>query len=55
MFTWDRGGASAKIWLVEGAVTRNIGFNRSELKAISAKVSEHKVDFLEKWHEHFGG
>jgi hypothetical protein len=46
---------SAKFWLDPVSMAQNLGFNPRELLQIEKLVAEHRADFLEAWHEHFGG
>lgn len=50
----DKGGASAKIWLEDIAVARNMGYKARELTAVLAIVREHRMEMLEAWHGYFG-
>jgi hypothetical protein len=47
--------ASAKIWLENVEVARNLGFRTKQLNVILGHVSEHRLMLLEAWHEFFGG
>ena len=51
----DKGGASAKIWLEDIAVARNIGYKARELTRVLAITHEHRAAMLEAWHGYFGG
>ena len=50
----DRGEATIKVWLDSLEVAKSRGFRAHEISGIIKLVSEHRVMFLEKWHEHFG-
>ena len=50
----DKAENTAKFWLSEVSVVRNIGFSQRELSIIEAKVVEERERFLEAWHEYFG-
>jgi hypothetical protein len=49
----DKAEASAKLWLEEVAVARNLGFRARELNVILEHVAEHREMLLEAWHEYF--
>jgi hypothetical protein len=51
----DKAGASAKFWLGDGALARNIGFSNREIAELSAKVRGERGAFEEAWHGYFGG
>jgi hypothetical protein len=51
----DKGEATAKYWLADGALARSIGFSRRELNELSDKVREERSVFLEAWRAYFGG
>ena len=46
---------STKFWLDPVSMAQNLGFSPRELLQIEKLVAEHRADFLEAWHEHFGG
>jgi hypothetical protein len=50
----DRGNASAKFWLENVALARDIGFSAKELGEAQRIVREHREQLLEAWHEFFG-
>ena len=50
----DRGGATAKFWIDNPSLARNIGFSAQELCEAQRLVREHREDFLEAWHGFFG-
>lgn len=50
----DKGGASAKLWLEDIAIARNIGYKPRELTAVLALVREHRAMILEAWNGYFG-
>ncbi len=43
----------AKFWLDLVQLVVNYGFNGRKLKQIERLVTEHRVDLLEAWDEHF--
>ena len=49
----DRDADSAKFWLEPVGLTRNLGFNPSELRRLQSIVTEHRMELLEAWHEFF--
>ncbi len=51
----DKGDATAKFWLADGAPTRVIGFDAKEMRVLSAKVTEERERMLAAWHDYFGG
>ena len=50
----DKAGATAKIWLSDLSMARNVGFGPREMAEVSGKVREHRTDFLEAWRGYFG-
>ena len=50
----DRERDSAKFWLHDGALARNVGFSARELGVIQKLVLEHRTRLLEAWHGFFG-
>jgi hypothetical protein len=50
----DKADATAKLWLSDGSLARNIGFKSSEVTLISDKVRQEQDRFLEAWRGHFG-
>ena len=50
----DREAASAKFWLNNVALARNIGFSAKELGVLQRLVVEHQVELLEAWNGFFG-
>lgn len=50
----DRGGSSAKFWIDNISLARNIGYSARELGTIQRLVREHREQLLEKWHGFFG-
>lgn len=50
----DRGGASAKVWLRDIAVARNMGHKARELARLLEIVHDHRAMMLEAWHGYFG-
>jgi hypothetical protein len=49
----DRDDASAKFWLNQVALARNLGFGPAEIRRIHRLVADNRTLFLEKWHERF--
>ncbi|TAL01357.1 MAG: DUF4160 domain-containing protein [Rhodospirillaceae bacterium] len=50
----DKDGASAKFWIEQIGLARNIGFSARELNGLHRLVRKHQAEFLEAWHDHFG-
>lgn len=50
----DRGSDSAKFWLHDGGLARNVGFSAKELGVLQRLVLEHRTQLLEAWHGFFG-
>lgn len=44
----------AKFWLEPLMLARSGGFSGSELNEIAKLIDQHRMEFLEKWHEFFG-
>ncbi|MCP3055461.1 DUF4160 domain-containing protein [Aurantimonas marianensis] len=51
----DRSGSSAKFWLENVSLARNMGFSAKDLGEVQRLVREHRDAFLEAWHGFFGG
>lgn len=51
----DRSGSSAKFWLENVSLARNMGFSAKDLGEVQRLVREHRDVFLEAWHGFFGG
>ncbi|MBI2743160.1 MAG: DUF4160 domain-containing protein [Chlamydiales bacterium] len=49
----DREGYSAKFWLEEISLAKNLGFRQKEIKILQLLVSKHQKQFLDKWHDYF--
>jgi hypothetical protein len=49
----DRDDMSAKFWLDPVALARNLGYSPRELRKLDVLVTEHRIEFLEAWHEFF--
>ena len=49
----DQAERTAKIWLEEVKVARNLGFRTKQLNVILTRVAEHRLMLLEAWHEFF--
>ena len=50
----DKGGASAKVWLENVALARNMGYKPRELPGILEIVRANRERLWEAWHGHFG-
>lgn len=50
----DKAGSTAKFWLEDTRLARNIGFSAREIAELSAKVSAERETFLEAWRGYFG-
>jgi len=50
----DKGGCTAKYWLEDGTLARNVGFSARELSELSDKVREERMEFVEAWRAYFG-
>ena len=50
----DRGSSSAKFWIENVSLARNVGLSAKELGEIQRLVREHRKQLLEAWHEFFG-
>lgn len=49
----DRESLSAKFWLQDVALTRNMGFSAVELNKLLKLIREHQTKFLEAWNGYF--
>lgn len=49
----DRDGYSAKFWLEDVSVAKNVGFKPKELNTLKDLVKDHQNKFLGKWDEYF--
>ncbi len=49
----DKGGASAKFWLMPVALAKNMGYTAVELRQIHRIAEAHQTQLLEKWNEYF--
>lgn len=49
----DKGGYTAKIWLIELSMARNIGFSAKELREIMDIVRKNHRMMTERWYEYF--
>lgn len=49
----DKGGCTAKIWLLELSMAKNIGFNAKELREIMEIVRNNHKMMTERWYEYF--
>jgi hypothetical protein len=50
----ERGDATAKYWLDPVELARSRGFRSRDLTRLRADIIEHRHEFLEAWHAHFG-
>jgi hypothetical protein len=50
----DKAGATARFWLEDLSVARNVGFSAREITELSGKVGELRESFLEAWRGYFG-
>jgi len=50
----DRDNLSAKFWLNQVSLARNIGFSPKDLNTLETMVLEHQSELMEKWHGYFG-
>ncbi len=50
----DKSGCTAKFWLGDVRLERNVGFSNRQIAALSAKIVEEQSQLLEAWHAHFG-
>lgn len=44
----------AKFWLTPVSLAKSRGFRSGELSELQRIVEEHRDQFKERWHEHFG-
>jgi hypothetical protein len=51
----ERAEATAKFWLDPVALAGSRGFRSRELTRLRAMVIEHRTEFQDAWHAHFGG
>lgn len=51
----DKAGCTAKFWLADGRLARNVGFSNREVEELSDKVREQRDAFEEAWRGYFGG
>jgi rRNA maturation protein Rpf1 len=49
----DKENNTAKFWLIELSLARNIGFNAKELKEIREIIKSNHKKMTEKWYEYF--
>jgi hypothetical protein len=49
----DKSGASAKYWLENVSLARNLGYSSRELRLLHDLVLKHRTEFLEAWNEYF--
>jgi hypothetical protein len=49
----DRDGFSAKFWLEEISLAKNLGFRQKEINTLQKLVINHQKEFLDKWYEYF--
>ena len=50
----DRGGASAKVWLMPVTLASNGGFTAKEIADVLRLVRTHQQRLLEMWNDFFG-
>ncbi|HEX7884465.1 MAG TPA: DUF4160 domain-containing protein [Phenylobacterium sp.] len=51
----DKGDHTAKFWLADVRLARNVGFSNREVAELSDKVREQRDAFQEAWRGYFGG
>ena len=49
----DKDGASAKFWLENVSLARNVGYGAANLGELHRLVKTHRDTFLEAWHGYF--
>jgi Domain of unknown function (DUF4160) len=49
----DRDGSTAKFWLQQGSLAKNIGFSAKEMPKLQSIVEENQEKLLEVWNEYF--
>lgn len=49
----DREDFSAKFWLKEISLAKNLGFRQKEINTLHELVCNNQKQFLDKWHEYF--
>ena len=49
----DRERLSAKFWIEEVSLAKNIGFSQKELNTLHELVIKNQRKFLDKWYEYF--
>ena len=49
----EHGDKLAKFWIAPVSLASSAGFRNHELTKLRAMVVEHRITFLEKWHEFF--
>jgi len=45
---------NAKVWIGTGELANHTGIRPADLARITATVREHRAQFMEAWHGHFG-
>jgi uncharacterized protein DUF4160 len=50
----DHGERTAKFWLADVRLARNIGYSNRQLLELSDKISAERESFLEAWRVYFG-
>ncbi len=45
---------TAKIWLADGTVAKNYGFNQAQISNLVHIVTERRDEIMNRWAEHFG-
>ncbi|MGE0144383.1 MAG: DUF4160 domain-containing protein [Planctomycetota bacterium] len=50
----EQAGAVAKFWLDPVSLASSSRLSARELRRLEREVSEHRMNFLEAWHDYFG-
>jgi len=50
----ERAGAVAKFWLEPVSLASSSRLSAHELRRLERQVNEHRLMFLEAWHDYFG-
>ena len=50
----DRDNDSAKFWIEQIGLARNLGFNGHELRTLEGIIRDKQPELLEAWHDRFG-
>jgi Domain of unknown function (DUF4160) len=51
----DQSGCTAKFWLGDLSLARNLGYSNRQIAELSAKIGEEQAQLLESWRAYFGG